>query len=80
MFVIAPSARQVCLCICLFSKEKLFRSLKGVTLPLLSGWKSLNGTMQFCCIQHDVYELPPDALTLRAVAMTVHPSKTQPNK
>lgn len=47
---------------------------------LARGWKSLNGARQFCCIQHDVYELPPDALALAAVAMTVHCSKTQPNK
>lgn len=71
---------QVRLCICLFSKEKVLWSLKGITLPLPSGWKSLNGTRQFCCIQHDEYELPPDALALPAVAMTVHCSKTQPNK
>lgn len=64
----------------LLSKEKLPLGLKRLTLPLPSGWKSLNGTSQFYCSQYDIYKLPPDAFALTTVAMTVHCSKTQRNK
>lgn len=64
----------------LLSKEKLPLGLKRLTLPLPSGWRSLNGTSQFYCSQYDIYKLPPDAFALTTVAMTVHCSKTQWNK